>query len=217
MTHYAGPARVELSVATFANGVAKAAGLLRDGLGLAPGSTISVDLPLHWQLPVWALAALTVGGRAVRGAAWADARIVGPEGLAGLVRGEDPGADEVLACACDSFGLPIRGGVPAGVIDVGLEARAHPDVHIPEPDAHHAAALQVAGDWVAWADLAAGAAAGRAGGRLWVDDRLPDGSLLWVGLVGPLMRGASLVIGTHLQPGDAARIRATEGVTADVG
>ena len=62
VTHYDGPdSRIELSVATVANAVAKAASMLRDGLGLPPGAVVSIDLPRHWQLPVWVMAALSVG------------------------------------------------------------------------------------------------------------------------------------------------------------
>ena len=62
VTHYDGPeSRVELSVASVANAVAKAASMLRDGLGLPPGAVVSVDLPRHWQLPVWVMAGLVRG------------------------------------------------------------------------------------------------------------------------------------------------------------
>ena len=44
--------RTELSVATFANWVAKSANLLRDDLDAQPGSTLAVALPVHWQAAV---------------------------------------------------------------------------------------------------------------------------------------------------------------------
>ena len=55
-------ARVELSVATTANWVAKLAGLLTDEHEAEPGVVASVRLPLHWQtacvlLAVWACGA----------------------------------------------------------------------------------------------------------------------------------------------------------------
>jgi len=151
VTHYDGAdSRIELSVASVANAVAKAASMLRDGLGLPPGAVVSIDLPRHWQLPVWVLAALSAGATVGRDlaaggslAAPVDVRIVGPQGLAAIVGGADPGADEVLACSCDAFGLPVPGGVPAGVIDVGLEVRAHPDQFSAEPDAGRTAALDL--------------------------------------------------------------------------
>lgn len=48
--------RVELSVATFDNWVAKTAGFLQDGLSAQPGDRVTLLLPPHWQSLVWAAA-----------------------------------------------------------------------------------------------------------------------------------------------------------------
>src|SRR5215211_7667214 len=61
--------RVELSVATYANWVAKTASLLQDELGLVHGDRLRVDLPTHWLAPVWL------------GAAWSLGLIVTPPGV----------------------------------------------------------------------------------------------------------------------------------------
>jgi uncharacterized protein (TIGR03089 family) len=53
--------RVELSIATTANWVAKTANYLTDEHGIGPGDTIGVWLPLHWQTAVVILAAWEVG------------------------------------------------------------------------------------------------------------------------------------------------------------
>ncbi len=218
VTHYDGPdRRVELSVASVANAVAKAAGLLRDGLGLVAGERVSIDLPRHWQLPVWVLAALSVGascGRELAGPV--EVRVVGPDRLAALRAGGDLGADEVLACSCDSFGMPIPGGVPAGVLDVGVEVRAHPDVFSAEPGAAAAALLQVGTDLVPWSDLVAagpGPTVGP-GARLWVDESTQEGRLLHHTAIAPLLAGGSVVLGTSLPPDQAARLRTIEGISA---
>ena len=223
VTHYEGPeSRVELSVATVSNAVAKAASMLRDGLGLAPGSVVSIDLPRHWQLPVWVLAALSVGatvGREVRGldpARHVDVRIVGPRGLAAIAAGADPDADEVLACSCDAFGLPVPGGVPAGVIDVGVEVRAHPDQFSPEPDVGRLAALLVDGVPVHWADLPS-ARDPQAGARLWVDEDTSEYVLLHAVAIQPLQSRGSVVLGIGLDAQQAARIWAMESVTGRAG
>jgi uncharacterized protein (TIGR03089 family) len=226
VTHYDGPgSRVELSVATVANAVAKAASMLRDGLGLSPGAAVSVDLPRHWQLPVWVIAGLSIGatvGREMPGPV--DARIVGPDSLTEISDGADPGADEVLACACDAFGLPVPGGVPAGVIDLGIEVRGYPDQFSAEPVAGAVAALVVAGRAVPWVQAVPGdpgpSAGGRApdsGPRLWVDEATgEDGLLAAVALEALLARG-SVVIATGLDPQQAARVWVEEGVTGRAG
>ena len=53
--------RVELSVATFANWVAKTANLLQDDLAAEPGDRLALLLPAHWQTAVWLLACSSVG------------------------------------------------------------------------------------------------------------------------------------------------------------
>jgi uncharacterized protein (TIGR03089 family) len=53
--------RVELSVATTANWVAKTANFLIDEHDIEPGDAVGVDLPLHWQSAVVMLAAWAVG------------------------------------------------------------------------------------------------------------------------------------------------------------
>lgn len=53
--------RVELSVITFANGVAKTASFLRDELMLDPGEPVEVQLGLHWQTSVWIGACAAIG------------------------------------------------------------------------------------------------------------------------------------------------------------
>ena len=221
LTHYQGPdARVELSVATTANGVAKAAGLLRDGLGLPPGGTVSLDLPRHWQLPVWTLAALSAGARCGRRlAGTVDVRLVGPDALAALRAGADPQADEVLISACDGFGLPVPGGVPPGMLDIGVEARAHPDVFVPEPAADASAALVRADADLAWRTLREAGAPSwvEPGERLWVDDATAESDLLQAVAVVPLLVEGSVVLATGLSPQDAVRIRAVEGVRSASG
>jgi len=53
--------RVELSVATFANWVAKTANLLQDGMSAEPGDRVALLLPAHWQTAVWLLACSSMG------------------------------------------------------------------------------------------------------------------------------------------------------------
>ena len=53
--------RVELSVATFANWVAKTANYLQGDLAAEPGDRLALLLPAHWQTAVWLLACSSVG------------------------------------------------------------------------------------------------------------------------------------------------------------
>ena len=53
--------RVELSVKTFDNWVAKTANLLVDGLGVDAGARVALALPLHWQTAVWLYACWAAG------------------------------------------------------------------------------------------------------------------------------------------------------------
>ena len=70
-----GPHRVELSTTTVINGVAKVANALATDLDA--GSRVRLDLPWHWQLPIWQ-GGVWVSERTI--AEPADIRIVG-EGL----------------------------------------------------------------------------------------------------------------------------------------
>jgi uncharacterized protein (TIGR03089 family) len=233
VTGYDGPTQVvELSVVTSLNNVAKAAGLLRDEVGLAPGDRLSLDLPLHWQLPMWILAGLSVGLQCgYRTPGRVEARLVGPQGLERLAAGAPPDADEVLGCSCDAFGMPVPGGVPMGVIDVGVAARAHPDVLSVEPAAVASAAILlpevrpeavVAGyRAVRWSDLVAAGPLDPPGARTWVTVEalsaagLPPAALLRRAAIDPLLRVGSVVLARRVPPADAARLRSLQGAVPD--
>lgn len=130
--------RVELSATTYANWVAKTAGLVEDELGLGAGDLVLVDLPTHWLGAVW-LGALWSGGQVVtteRDAAH-DASLVvcGPDGLDAWAAGA---ADTpVVALSLRPLGAPFAGPLPPGVLDYGAIVLAQPDVYVassaPEP------------------------------------------------------------------------------------
>ena len=93
-------ARVELSVATTANWVAKIAGFLSAEHDVEPGDVVSVHLPVHWQTPcvllaVWACGgavSLDDGGALTIGSAESADVVVAPDpmgaGLSRLVGGQ---------------------------------------------------------------------------------------------------------------------------------
>jgi uncharacterized protein (TIGR03089 family) len=119
--------RVELSVTTYANWVAKAASLLADEHDLERGDVLLVDLPNHWLGPVFLGAAWTVG----LGVAFPSSRIepdavvTGPVTLTGWA----PRADDltVLACSLLPMGVRFSEPLPPGVHDVGVEVWGQPD------------------------------------------------------------------------------------------
>jgi uncharacterized protein (TIGR03089 family) len=197
-------ARIELSVVTTANWVAKTAGLLRDVLGAGPGSRVSVDLPAHWQAAVWVLATWSLGAVLVPpGSGDVEVAVVGPAVLQGPV----PDAGEVVATALHPLGGRFAEALPVGVTDFGAEVLAMPDAFAP--------AQAVTGATPAYDDAAgpvvhAGLvelAAGRAtslglgeGGRL-LSTTTPatlEGALTTV--LAPLVVGGSLVLVSNPDP-----------------
>lgn len=133
--------RTELSTTTYANWVAKAAGLLTDELDLERGDRLLLDLPTHWLTPVLWGAAWTAGLVVVLPedlAAGAAGGSVAEGDLAAVVCGPaslDRWADRaddlvVLACALTPLGRPFAGGVPDGVHDVGVEIWSLPDAYV---------------------------------------------------------------------------------------
>ncbi|MCS0606061.1 TIGR03089 family protein [Streptomyces sp. LP11] len=120
--------RVELSVATFANWVAKTANLLQGDLAAGPGDRVALLLPAHWQTAVWLLACSSVG--AVADVAWdpaaADVVVSGPDAL-----------EAARACRGERVALALRplGGrfpqPPAGFADYAVEVPGQGDRFAP--------------------------------------------------------------------------------------
>ncbi len=122
--------RTELSVATLNNWVAKTANLLVDGLGLQPGDTVRLDVPLHWQEVAIRLACLSAG---------ADVVTHGPSAvLFWAETGPEPprDADDVIGVSLQ----PLRKGLSTtypGVLDYDAELPAYADrfaAPAPEPE-----------------------------------------------------------------------------------
>ncbi len=101
--------RVELSMATYANWVAKTASLLVEEADLERGQRLLVDLPAHWLTPVFLGAAWTVGLEVV----WDESgrpgrRLRDRPGRPGVVRraGRRPPGDRDSAAAAGCAGSP---------------------------------------------------------------------------------------------------------------
>lgn len=205
--------RVELSVATFANWVAKTANLLQGELAAEPGDRLALLLPAHWQSAVWLIAAASAGVTVEIGGAPADADLVvsGPDTL-----------EEARACRGERVALALRplGGrfpaAPAGFADYAVEVPSQGDRFAPyapiDPDAP---ALVVGGTELSGAALverarADAAAAGlTAGSRVLTGRGYGDWAGLSTGLYAPLAAGGSVVLCRHLDrlPEDGLRRR----------
>ena len=103
--------RVELSVATYANWVAKTSSLFVEELDLTRGDRIRIDLPTHWLGPVFLGAAWNVGLTLVEDDD-AEAFVCGPEGL-----------EEYAAHAGDAPGGRLRPGAARGALPRPAAAR----------------------------------------------------------------------------------------------
>lgn len=120
--------RIELSVATYANWVAKTAGLVQDELDVTRGALILVDLPTHWLGAVWLGAAWSLGLAVTDDPALAsdaDLVVCGP----GRVEEYALHAERVpvLALSLRPLGGRFTEVLPAGVTDYGAVVLAQPD------------------------------------------------------------------------------------------
>lgn len=204
LTHYDLDAggRTELSVATFANWVAKTANLIED-LGADSGLValpLAVSRPGHWMTLVWPLAAWQRECAITTDIAGADLVVVGPDDPRPVL----PGA--TLACSLHPLGLGLR-DLPDGVLDYTGEALTQPDQAGTLPSAANSPAWIDGSAVFSHADLTATAPVAT---RVLVQ---PSGALetLRAAIVGPLLGGGSSVVvdGT---PDDTvlAKIRASE-------
>lgn len=190
--------RVELSVATFANWVAKTANLLQGALAAQPGDRVALLLPAHWQTAVWLLACASVGVVAdVDGnPAAADVVVSGPDTL-----------DAARACRGERVALALRplGGrfpqPPEGFLDYAVEVPGQGDRFAPfAPVDPEEPALVVAGREFSAAEVVqlAGAEETTAGARVLSGLPYDTWEGLVAGLYGPLASGGSVVLCRNL-------------------
>lgn len=201
--------RVELSVTTYANWVAKVASLLVEEHDLERGQSLAVDLPTHWLGPVFLGAAWTVG--LVVDDASPDAVVCGPAGLERWA----PLADDVPVLACSLLPLGVRFAepLPSGVHDVGVEVWSQPDAFTPwDPPTADDLALPAVTQGELWNAAAAGSLL-TDGGRLLTEANpaSPPGIATFTE---PLVRGGSLVLVAHAEPERIEATSAAERVTA---
>ncbi|MEX0429689.1 TIGR03089 family protein [Nocardioides sp. DS6] len=212
--------RVELSLTTYANWVAKASSLLVDELGLERGQCLRIDLPAHWLAVVFLGAAWNTG-LVVTDAESPDAVVCGAATLPvwqayGAERPDVP----VLACSLLPLGVRFADPLPAGVHDVGVEIWGQPDGFTPwdPPRPDDAATRWADGPETSQEELWA-AAAGVPGGSRLLSEVAPASPPGTASVTEPLVSGGSLVLVANADAADAARLDAiasTERVTGRV-
>ena len=123
--------RVELSVVTYANWVAKTAGVLADEVDLERGSTVLVDLPTHWLAPVWLGACWTLGAAVTaqptaESAVDHDLVVCGPHDVERYAASGRP----VVALSLLPMGRRFAEPLPDGVVDFGVVVWGQPDAFL---------------------------------------------------------------------------------------
>jgi uncharacterized protein (TIGR03089 family) len=205
--------RVELSVVTFDNWVAKIANLFADELGLDAGDRVAVHLPPHWQSTVLILGAWTAGLALDLSGGGADVTVVGPQ--------PPPGADiasaTVIACSLRPLGGPMLERLPDGWIDFAVDVPQQPDALIDRRPIDPAgdAAVLLTGPMTHQALLEqAVATAGElglaTGGRLITDANPCRPSGIVPALAAPLAVGGSVVIVANAAADQRAKIAEQE-------
>jgi uncharacterized protein (TIGR03089 family) len=206
--------RVELSVTTYANWVAKAGSLLVDELGLERGDSLRVDLPPHWLTPVF-LGAAWSAGLVVTDADDPAAVVCGPDRLERWAA--DAAERVVLACSLLPLGVRFADPVPTGVHDVGIEIWSQPDAFVPwDPPAADDDAVDLAGARRTQRQMWETAAAGTLvtdGGRLLVAAS-PASPPELATFTEPLAKGGSLVLVTRAGAERLEAIHVAEHATA---
>ena len=192
--------RVELSVKTFDNWVAKTANLLVDGLGVDAGARVALALPLHWQTAVWLYACWAAGLTALPvddGEIPADADVVaaGPRRLAAALASA-PGA-EVVGLSLHALGAPLT-ECPPYVTDYAVEVRAYGDRFGGAVD-EDAPAVEVEGETLTGARLVAAGEGTPRGARILTTVSLATRKGLIDGLVGPLTSHGSVIFCQNLE------------------
>jgi uncharacterized protein (TIGR03089 family) len=202
--------RTELSVATYANWVAKTASLLVEEHDLERGQSLRVDLPVHWLGPVFLGAAWTAGLTVV----WddeADACVCGPEGLDRWA--PYAGSRPVLATALHPLGRPFDRPLPSGVHDYGSTVWGQPDAFAPlDPPGPGDAAVGTTTHEELWRAAAAGSLLAD-GGRLYSEQNPASPSGL-SSFTEPLVRGGSVVLVARPDPQRAEATFAAERATS---
>jgi uncharacterized protein (TIGR03089 family) len=154
--------RIELSTATLVNWAAKTGNLLRDEMGVGPGSRVAVLLPAHWQTASVLFGIWWIGAEVVTGGQ-ADVALCTAERLGEA--DEAVGVGEIAVLSLDPFGKPVP-DLPVGLTDYATAVRVHGDQISPERDPGNAL------DGRSVDDVISGALGSAAAQGLTADDRV---------------------------------------------
>lgn len=213
--------RVELSVATFANWVAKTASLALEELDVEPGELVLVDLPPHWLGAVWLAAAWTAGYCVTTDAAAVERAgmvVCGPAAVerfaAAAVR------VPVVALSLRPLGGRFADPLPDGMTDYGAVVLAQPDSFVPvaPPPGPESPAWQEDGRTISQQELLSEAGADPVlaqGGRVLTDVNpcSRDGAVLLAAL---LVRSAGAVLVANPDEQSWQKRMAQERATAEL-
>ncbi|MFC5909394.1 TIGR03089 family protein [Streptacidiphilus monticola] len=217
--------RVELSVKTFDNWVAKTANLLQDELAADPDDRVALLLPAHWQTAIWLFACWSVGVLTVPAGDPAKAQLVvsGPDTLEAAQ--ECPG--QRVALALRPLGGRFPQPLPDGFLDYAVEVPAQGDRFVPwAPVDPERPALEIDGEVLSGSHTVSLAAEQAKQLGLTAEDRVLSTLSFdsWDGLAGgllaPLAVGGSVVLcrnSENLTPEALDARIASEHVTRTLG
>ena len=212
--------RVELSVATFANWVAKTASLALDELDVEPGELVLVDLPPHWLGAVWLAAAWTAGYCVTTDPAAVECAGMVVCGPAAVERCAAAAARvPVVALSLRPLGGRFTDPLPDGMTDYGAVVLAQPDSFVPvAPPGPESPAWQEDGQTSSQQQLLSEAGADPVpaqGGRVLTDVNpcSRDGAVLLASL---LVRSAGAVLVANPDEQSWQRRMAQERATAEL-
>lgn len=199
--------RTELSGATLDNWVSKTANMLLDGVGLAPGDSVAVLMPPHWQTAAILLGVASAGLTAdlTDGPGAVDALFTTPDRVAGAAA---KAAGDRYATGLLPFAMPLR-SVPDGYQDYVLEVRNYGDHFGGAPAGPDDAAV------LSRATARAAELGISAGDRVLIDARAYPDPVDW--LYAPLVTGASIVLCANLDASKVDARRDTEKVSLVLG
>ncbi|MFD7309028.1 TIGR03089 family protein [Promicromonospora sp. NPDC059942] len=205
--------RVELSGAVLANWASKTVNLLVEEFDAAPGTTVVVDLPVHWRTAVWALAAWRTGATV----ALPDAGTAGPDVVVtdAPERWADGGAD-IVVVSLPALARKYDGDLPAGAIDAASAVMTYGDAiaWVPEVDPDQDALVTAAGA-VGHKELVPEPGAGA---RVLVDGRAPVADVLrdllgvWAGGGSVVLTSSATAAALEADADRLARLRGSERV-----